>query len=68
VRFLVEFEENITTRRMVRAIIEADSEKDIKDEIFEGNYEVDDCFDCYDTDWEFININSIKPYDKNVES
>lgn len=53
---------------MVRAIIEADSEKDIKDEIFEGNYEVDDCFDCYDTDWEFININSIKPYDKNVES
>ena len=67
-KFLVEFEENVTTRRRVKAIVEADSDEDIKDEILEGNYEVDDCYDCYDTDKELIYINSAEPYDEDVES
>lgn len=65
-KFLVEFEENVTTRRKVKAFVEADSDEDVKDEILEGNYDVDDCYDCYDTDWELILINSAKPYE-NVE-
>lgn len=66
-KFLVEFEENITTRRMIKALVEADSDENIKDEILEGNYNVGDCYDCYDLDWELVNINSIEPYDENVD-
>jgi len=66
-KFLVEFEENITTHNRIKAIVEADSDEYIKDEILEGNYEVDDCYDCYDTDWELGNINSIKPYDEDMD-
>lgn len=62
-KFLVEFEESVTTRRKVKAFIEAEYDYEVEDQINEGNYEVDDCFDCYDTDWELIHINSVKPYE-----
>ena len=67
-KFLVEFEENVTTRRKVTAFVEADSDEDIQDLIKDGEYDVDDCFDCYDIDWELIHINSAEPYDENVVS
>ena len=66
-KFLVEFEENVTTRRRIKAIVEADSDENIKDEILECNYDVEDCYDCYDTDWELIHINSAEPYDEDME-
>ena len=67
-KFLVEFEENVTTRRKVKAFVEADSDEDIQDLIKDGEYEVEDCFDCYDTDWELITINSAEPCDEDVVS
>lgn len=67
-KFLVNFEENVTTRRRVEAIVEADSDEDIQDQINEGNYDVQDCTECYDTDWELITINSAEPYDEDVVS
>ena len=65
-KFLVEFEENVTTHRKVKAIVEANCKSDIRDRILDRDYEVDDCSDCYDTDWELIYINSAKPYE-NME-
>lgn len=67
-KFIVEFEENVTTHRRIKAIVEADSDENIKDEILEGNYTVDDCYDCYDIDCELLNINSAKPYNENLDS
>lgn len=62
-KFLVKFEEDIKTRRTVEAIVEADCESDIRDIILDRDYEVEDCYDCYDTDWDLIRINSVKPYE-----
>lgn len=66
-KFLVEFEENVTTYRRVEAIVEADSDEDIQDLIKDGEYEVEDCFDCYDIDSELVNINNIESYVEDME-
>lgn len=67
-KFLVEFEENVTTRRRVKAVVESESDEDIQDLIKDDEYEVEDCYDCYDTDWELITINSVEPYDEDMAS
>jgi len=62
-KFKVTFVEDITTRRKVEALVEADDENDIQDIILDGDYEVIDCKDCYDTDCDLIGIHEIIPYE-----
>lgn len=62
-KYAVTFNEDVKTRRHVYAYVEADSEEEIEEQINEGNYQVEDCNDCYDTDWELVSINSVKEVD-----
>lgn len=62
-KFLVRFEENATVRRIVEAVVEADTAEAVESAIEDGNFEVTDCEDCYDVDNDFIKIDRIEPYD-----
>ena len=67
-KYKVVFTEYVRTRRRVHAYVEADSEEEVEEQINEGNYDVDDCDDCYDTDWELCDIENIKPFNEDVAS
>ena len=65
-KYLVEFTEFVTTKRQVKAILEAKDIEYIKGVIEDRDYEVEDCYNCYDVDWKLDYINSAEPYDKTM--
>ena len=65
-KYEVVFTEYVKTKRRVYAYVEADSEEEVEDQINEGNYDVEDCNGCYDTDWELCNIEEIRPCDEDM--